>query len=145
MVEVVWSRKTVEDGLEQFQADRVYLSRFGQKGRVRVGVLLFALVLGVAVYLGIQAVPAYVGRWHLKDTVRRVLRDVALAPEHVEQGKAKILAKAREFEIPVSERQVILTVEVNTIHARVTWQWPIGVFGYTIPLTLEIQESISLR
>jgi hypothetical protein len=144
MLEVVWRRNTLEEALEQVHANRAHVSRPGQKGKVRVGVLLFALVLGVAVYLGIQAVPAYVGRWYLKDSVRIVLRDLALAPEHVEQGKAKILARAREFDIPVSERDVILTVEVNRIYARVTWQWPIGVFGHTISLPLEIEESASL-
>lgn len=141
VLEVVWRRKTREEAMEQVHANRAYVSHPGQKGKVRVGVLLFALVLGVAVYLGIQAVPAYVGRWYLKDSVRIVLRDLALAPEHVDQAKAKIVAKAREFDIPVSEGDVIVTVEVNSIRARVRWQWPIGVFGHMISLPLEIEES----
>jgi len=144
MLEVVWRRKTLEEALEQVHADRAYVCHPGQKGKIRVGVLLFALVLGVAVYLGIQAVPAYVNLWYLKHSVRTVLGNLAVAPERVEQGKAKILAKARELEIPVSERDVILTVEVNSIHARVTWQWPIGVFGYTVFLPLKIEESVAL-
>ncbi len=117
----------------------------GQRGKVRVGVLLFAVVLGGAVYVGIQAVPAYVGHWYLTDTVRRVLRDLAIAPDRTMEGKEKILAMAREFDVPVSERDVVFTVDVDKVHARVTWQWPVGILGYTIPLTFEIKESVSLR
>ena len=81
----------------------------------------------------------------LSETVRLVVRDVHMTPERVEQGKERILAKAQELQLPVSKMQVILTVDPDRIVVRVKWQQPIGLFGFTKPLSLEIEDSRSLR
>lgn len=117
----------------------------GQTGGIRPGVILFALVLGVALHVGLQAAPGYVNQWYLRDTVRGALRDVAIAPERADEAKQEILARARELEIPVTARQVVMTVDIDKVHAYVTWQQQIGLFAVTIPLTFEIEESVSLR
>lgn len=117
----------------------------GQAGGIRPGVILIALVLGVAVHVGLQAAPGYVNQWYLRDAVRGALRDVAFAPERADEAKQKILAKARELEIPVTARQVVLTVDIDKVHAYITWQQQIGLFAITIPLAFEIEESVSLR
>jgi hypothetical protein len=114
------------------------------KGRVRIGGLLLLLLLALAATLGIQALSAYADYLALADTVRLVVQDVSLGPQRVEEGEQRILAKARELQLPLSEREVVVHAEPGKVSARIRWQQSIGLWGYTIPLTFEINESRSL-
>lgn len=149
MVEVVRPSGTTGDCLDRDPADLTYLSTPGTKGRVRVGVLVLLLLLGVAVYLGFQAAAAFVDYLALRDTVRFVVTDVAMAPQRVEQrmevGREKILTEARALEVPLADWQVELTADGEKVLARVRWQHPIDLWGYTIFLPFEIEEVRSLR
>ncbi|MFQ5803040.1 MAG: hypothetical protein ACE5JQ_09120 [Candidatus Methylomirabilales bacterium] len=92
--------------------------------------------------MGNQLGGAYVDYLALRDTVQLVVRDIALRPRlGVQEGKERILVKAHELQIPLSERQVLLTDDEETVVARVRWEEPIGVGQYTIPFPLEIEET----
>ncbi len=149
MVEVVRRSATTGDWPDRDSTDLTYLSTPGTKGRVRVGVLLLLLLLGVAVYLGFQAAAAVVDYLALRDTVRFVVTDVAMAPQRVEQrmevGREKILTEAHALEVPLADWQVKLTADEEKVLARVRWQHPINLWGYTIFLPFEIEEVRSLR
>jgi len=125
-------------------ADFTHPSSHPMKGRVRIGGLLLLLLLALAATLGIQALSAYADYLALADTVRLVVQDVSLTPQRMEEGEQRILAKARELRLPLSEREVVLRAESGKVSARVRWQQSIGLWGYTIPLTFEINESRSL-
>jgi hypothetical protein len=73
-----------------------------------------------------------------------VLQDISVGPQRVEEGEQRILAKARELQLPVSEREVVVQAAPGKVSARVRWEQLIGLWGYTIPLTFEINESRSL-
>lgn len=114
----------------------------GAEGQGRTRVLLFLLILAAVVYVGNQLGGAYVDYLALRDTVQLVVRDIALRPRlGVQEGKERILVKAHELQIPLSERQVLLTDDEETVVARVRWEEPIGVGQYTIPFPLEIEET----
>ncbi len=117
----------------------------GTRGRVRIGLLLFVLLAAVAGYLGIQAASAYVNYLSLSDTVRLVVRDVAMNPQRLEEGTERILKQARELQIPLSEEQVSVMVNGEKVLATARWQEPIGAYGFTFPLSFEIEEQRSLR
>ncbi len=119
--------------------------RLGMEGQGRTRVLLFLLVVAALVYVGNQVAGAYVDYLALRDTVQLVVRDIALRPRlGVEEGTERILAKARELEMFISERQVDVTDDGETVVARVRWEQPIGVEQYTIPFPFEIEESYIL-
>lgn len=145
MVQVVRPLMTVEKDPGRFPGNLLHPSSPREKGRVRIGNLLLLLLLAIGVYLGVQVISAYVDYLSLTETVRLVVRDVHMTPDRVEQGEERILAKAQELQLPVSKMKVILTVDPDRIVARVRWQRPIGLFGFTVPLTLEIEDSRSLR
>ena len=144
MVEVMRLLRT--DGKEPGRppADFTHPSSHPMKGRVRIGGLLLLLLLALAATLGIQALSAYADYLALADTVRLVVQDVSLGPHRVEEGEQRILAKARELQLPLSEREVVVQAGPGRVSARVRWQQSIGLWGYTIPLTFEINESRSL-
>ena len=119
--------------------------RLGMEGQGRTRVLLFLLFVAALVYVGNQVAGAYVDYLALRDTVQLVVRDIALRPRlGVEEGTERILAKARELEMFISERQVDVTDDGETVVARVRWEQPIGVEQYTIPFPFEIEESYIL-
>lgn len=126
--------------------ERAHPWRVGQNGAARTRVLLLILVGVVTIHVGSQVVSAYVDYLALLDTVQQVVRDIAfLRREGAEKGKERILAKAQELQLPLSDRQVILTVDENTVLAQVWWQRPIGVWEFTYPYPFEIEETRSLR
>ncbi len=119
--------------------------RLGMEGQGRTRVLLFLLVVAALAYVGNQVAGAYVDYLALRDTVQLVVRDIALRSRlGVEEGTERILAKARELEMSISERQVDVTDDGETVVARVRWEQPIGVEQYTIPFPFEIEESYIL-
>ncbi len=112
------------------------------EGQGRTRVLLFLLFVAALVYVGNQVAGAYVNYLALRDTVQLVVRDIVLRPSlGVEEGTERILAKARELELSISERQVDVTDDGETVVARVRWEEPVGVGDYTIPFPFEIEES----
>ncbi|MFQ5846456.1 MAG: hypothetical protein ACE5IQ_02155 [Candidatus Methylomirabilales bacterium] len=126
-------------------ADLTHLATVGRKGRVRIGSLLLLFLLAVLVYAGIQAVSAYVNYWSLRNDVRLVVRDTAMAPRRLDEGMERIMARVRELELPVLEHEVVLKVVPGEVVARIRWQQPIGLWGYTFLLPFEIEESQALH
>jgi hypothetical protein len=144
MVEVM--RLLLTDGKNAGRppADVTHLSNHPMKGRVRIGGLLLLLLLALTATLGVQALTAYADYLALADTVRLVIQDISFGPERVEEGQQRIMARARELQLPLSEREVVVEAVPGRLSARVRWQQSIGLWGYTIPLTFEINESRSL-
>ncbi len=143
MLEAVRIRETEDRGHRPDAC--VHPWRLGMEGQGRTRVLLFLLVVAALVYVGNQVAGAYVDYLALRDTVQLVVRDIALRPRlGVEEGTERILAKARELEMFISERQVDVTDDGETVVARVRWEQPIGVEQYTIPFPFEIEESYIL-
>lgn len=143
MLEAVRLRETEDRGRPPNK--RVPPWHLGMEGEGRTRVLLFLLFVAALVYVGNQVAGAYVNYLALRDTVQLVVRDIALRPSlGVEEGTERILAKARELGLSISERQVMLTVNEETVVGRVRWEQPIGVEQYTIPFPFEIEESYLL-
>jgi len=143
MLEAVRIRETEDRGYRP--NERVHPWRLGMEGQGRTRVLLFLLFVAALAYVGNQVAGAYVDYLALRDTVQLVVRDIALRPRlGVEEGTERILAKARELEMSISERQVDVTDDGETVVARVRWEQPIGVEQYTIPFPFEIEESYIL-
>ncbi|MDZ4338897.1 MAG: hypothetical protein U1B94_01615 [candidate division NC10 bacterium] len=132
--------------MERFANDGGNRVGRGQAGRVRPGNAVFMLLFFAGGYLGVQALIAYVNYLALEDFVRLVARDVAMGPRRTEEAQERILAKAREWDIPVQENHVVVTVDSDKVQVTLRWHHPIG-FGkysvYFIPRTIE--ESRSLR
>ncbi len=119
--------------------------RLGMEGQARTRTLLILLLLAALAYGGNQLVAAYVNYLELRETVRLVVRDIALRPQlGADDGVERILAKARELQLPLSEGQVSVTDDGEIVLARVTWEEPVGVGEYTIPFPFEIEESYRL-
>jgi hypothetical protein len=134
-------RGTVEGGRRCPRDEGGHRWVLGIRGEGRTRVLLFLLILSALIYVGNQAVAAYVDYIALRDTVQFVVRDLSTRPRmQVDEGKERILAKARELQLPLSERQVFLSVDADFVLARVRWEKPIGVGQYTYDYPFEIEE-----
>ncbi|MFQ5989834.1 MAG: hypothetical protein ACE5K9_07965 [Candidatus Methylomirabilales bacterium] len=145
ILEAVRLRKTFGENRGGSPNTRVSRWRLGMEGQSRTRTLLFLLLLAALAYVGNQLVAAYVDYLELRETVRLVVRDIALRPQWgADEGLERILAKARELELPLSERQVDVTDDGETVVARVRWEEPVGVGDYTIPFPFEIEESYRL-
>ena len=121
----------------------MHRQRLGMEGQSRTRNLLILLLLAALAYVGNQLVAAYVDYLELRENVRLVVRDIALRPDLWEADSAveRILAKGRELQLPLSERQVSVTDDGETVVVRVRWEEPLGVGEYTIPFPFEIEES----
>jgi hypothetical protein len=147
MLEVARPRKIFGGDAGRSTVDLARRSTLGKRGRTRIGSLLILLLLALTLYVGVQAISAYFVYWSLTDAVRSVIRDVTISRQRVEDAdvEGRIMAKAREHQLFLSERQVVVTVDAQRILAQVWWQQPIGFYGFTIPLFFEIEESGPLR
>lgn len=143
VVEVVRHCETVVTDHEK--RDLTHLTRRGTRGGVKISRLFLLLCLVVVGILGAQAISAYVTYLSVRETVRAVIRNVAVAPHKADENNAKLVAKVQELEVPVPEDAMLITVYEAKVGVRIIWQQPIGLGRFTFPLTFDVDESQALR
>ncbi|MFQ5656303.1 MAG: hypothetical protein ACE5G5_02040 [Candidatus Methylomirabilales bacterium] len=130
---------------DQEQSSISYPPGTGKTGALKISHLFLLLCLGVAGFLGAQAVSGYVTYLSMREGVRTVIRNVASVPHKADEANAKLVAKAQELGIPVREDEVFLKVYEARVQVRMVWQHTMGLGRFTFPLTFEVDESQALR
>lgn len=125
--------------------DLTHLTRPGKRGRVKISHLFLLLCLVVVGILGTQAVSGYVTYLSVRETVRTVIRNVAVSPQKADENNAHLVATVRDLGVPIREDEMFIAVYEAKVQVTIIWQHPIGLGRFTLPLTFEVDESQALR
>ncbi len=113
-------------------------------GRIRLGVLLFILVVAAGVYLASKFIPPYWTYLSMQDPVKEAaMASVMAAGEG--RARADIIRRAQEQGLTLSEDNIEFRREGPMLVVRVTWVASVELprYRYTIPFLVE--ERVRLR
>ncbi len=105
----------------------------GQRGSGRLGVLIWLVMMGAAVFTGVRAIPVRVAVYQFHDYVDEQVK-FAAAASRVDPRKLtrRILEKAHELGLPLDKKQVEVKVKRNEVKVHVrhqvtvdleAWKW----------------------
>ncbi len=105
--------------------------RRGQEGEGRAGTFIALIVLGVAIYLGVKFIPVMINAYAFRDYLDEQARFAQLPHHDDDMVKRNILQKARELELPVAGKDVIVDRTSSHIDIRAHYIVPVVTPVYT--------------
>jgi len=122
------------------------MARFSKRRRTeagegRAGTLFALVVLGVAIYLGAKFVPIMINAYTFRDYLEEQAHFAALPHHDDEMVKNNILHRARELDLPVGAKDVMVERTSSRIDIRARYTVPVETPVYTY--NWKWNESIS--
>lgn len=105
--------------------------RRGEAGEGRAGTLFALAVLALGIYLGVKFVPVMINAYAFRDYLEEQARFAALPHHDDEMVRNNILAKARELELPVGAKDVLVNRTSSHIDIRAQYTVPVETPVYT--------------
>jgi len=106
-----------------------------------MGTLFGILVLCLFIYLGVKVVPVMINVYEFRDSIEEQARFAAMPRHDDEIVKNNILHKARELDLPVGAKDVLVSRTSSRIDIKVKYIVPITTPFYTYNWSLD--ESLS--
>lgn len=114
-------------------------------GKIRLGALLFVLVVGVAVYLAISLVPPYWTYLSMQDPVRDAAVTAVTARDGEATARAELLRKARDIGLRLEDENIEIVHEGQELVIRVSWVEPVDVPRYRYDIHFRVEQRVSTR
>lgn len=102
------------------------MDRRGERGEGRIGFLISLMVLGTAIFIGVKVVPVRIAAYEFKDFIREQCRFAAINRDDKEI-RDKIVAKAKELEIPLEKKNLKLERTQGEMIISARYQQPIDL------------------
>ncbi|HEX9899972.1 MAG TPA: hypothetical protein VGC81_12155, partial [Candidatus Methylomirabilis sp.] len=114
-------------------------------GRIRLGALLFILVVGAAVYLAVSLVPPYWTYLSMQDPVRDAAVTAATARDGEATARAELLRKARDIGLRLEDENIEIVHEGQELVIRVSWVEPVDLPRYRYDIHFRVEQRVSTR
>ena len=114
-------------------------------GKIRLGALLFVLVVGVAVYLAIVLIPPYWTYLSMQDPVRDAAVTAVTARDGEATARAELLRKARDIGLRLEDENIEIVHEGQELVIRVSWVEPVDVPRYRYDIHFRVEQRVSTR
>lgn len=110
------------------------MTRNPERGGGRIKAIIWLLILGLLIYLGVKIVPAYINNYQLEDTIKGEARFAQVNRRTPEQLRDAVYRKVQELGIPARREDV--RVEPVTDGYRISVQYTVlvPIFGYQLSL-----------
>ncbi len=113
-------------------------------GRVRLGVLLFILVVVAGVYLAIKFIPPYWTYLSMKDPVKEAAMAILSATDE-KSARADLIRRAQQQGLALDDDNIDITHDGTMLVVRVTWVTPVELPRYRYDLRFQVEERVPLR
>ena len=114
-------------------------------GKIRLGALLFILVVGLAVYLAIILIPPYWTYLSMQDPVRDAAVTAVTAWDGETTARAEILRKARDMGLHLEDENIEIVHEGQELVIRVSWVEPVDLPRYHYDIRFRVEQRVSTR
>ncbi len=111
-------------------------------GRIRIGLILVCALVAVGIYGGIQLSYHYWAYWNLREEAERVAIDVAANERALVNARPMIIARAREYDITLTENDIGITREPASVTISFAWERSIEFPYYTFPVNFQVNATI---
>ena len=100
--------------------------RFGERGEGRLGLLVALALLGMGIFLGVKILPVRINAYEFKDFISEECRFGASKNTDAMIYK-RIYEKARELEIPLEKKNLVLERTTSNLIIRARYEQPIDL------------------
>jgi hypothetical protein len=108
-----------------------------QAGDSKIGCILWLALLAIGVLIGYKAIPVKIKTSELYDFMVEQAKWAATTSE--ETLEKRILAKAKELDLPIDPRQVNTEKSNDRVRMRATFTVPLEFPGYTYNWAFDLQ------
>ncbi len=108
-----------------------------RSGKINVGCIIMAVVLAIAGVAAYQIIPLRVRTAEMKGEVKRVAERLATEdPAHfpLESATKMLLEKAKELELPITEKQIRVERTPQVGRITVDYQVTVDIIGFKYPM-----------
>ncbi len=103
-----------------------------ERGNGKLGVLVWLLVVGAAVFFAVRTIPAKVAAYEFNDFCEQEVRRAATRGQFSEKVLLEsILEKADEVGIEVDRKQIVIRNRTRKIEVDISYELPIDLEVYT--------------
>lgn len=102
--------------------------------------IFWLVILALLVYSGFQFGMPYYRYTALKTDAKEIAR---ISLGEVEKTRAQIFLRAQELNIPIEEKEIVVTRTDRLVRVKVSWSESVNLFGIyqkTLNFTVNIQE-----
>lgn len=102
--------------------------------------IFWLVILALLVYSGFQFGMPYYRYTAFKTDVKEIAR---ISLGEVEKTRAQIFLRAQELNIPIEEKEIVVTRTDTLVRVKVSWSESVNLFGIyqkTLNFTVNIQE-----
>ena len=117
--------------------------RRGERGEGRAGFLIAVIIVGIAVFAGVKIIPVRIAAYEFRDTLREECRYAAVRGDDA-TVKQRILEKAEELEIPLSQENLKLHRTRSEMIISASYKQPIDLKVTTYVYTFDAKERAPL-
>jgi hypothetical protein len=104
------------------------LIRMNQKGEGRLGCVVGLLLLVVALFVAYKLIPVKMQATSMREAVQNASRSAS--GKGMDTVKKEVLARAKELNVPLSEKDVVITRRADFIRVEVQYDVMIDFPGY---------------
>ena len=119
--------------------------RRGAPGKIRLGALLFILVVVAAVYFVIILIPPYWNYLSMQDPVRDAAVTAVTTRDGEAAARAEILRKARDIGLHLEDENIEIVHEGQELVIRVSWVEPVDLPRYHYNIRFRVEQRLSTR
>ena len=111
-------------------------------GLVRLGFLLWLVVLAGGGYLGVKYVPPYWQYLSMLEPVKDAAIEAGTPGGKEERIRADLIGKARQLGLELTDENVEIFRTANNVVIRVAWEYPVDLprYRHTLRFTVESQS-----
>lgn len=117
--------------------------RRGERGEGRIGFVIALAVLGSAIFVGVKVIPVRIAAYEFKDFVREQCRFAAVNRDD-KDIRNKIVAKAKELEIPLEKKDLRLERTLSEMIITARFHQPIDLKVTTYVYEFDVKERAPL-
>ena len=114
------------------------------RGRVRLGVVLFLLVVASGGYLCTKFAPPYWTYFSLQDPVKEAAMMAATRPQDEAKLRTGLIERAREEGLSLTDEDIEFIRDGPTLAVRVRWIVPVDLPRYRHTLHFQIEQTAPL-
>ncbi len=114
-------------------------------GKIRLGVLLFILVVVAGIYVVILYIPPYWTYLSMQDPVKEAAVTAVTARNGEAVAREDLLRKARELGLRLEDENIEITRVGQELVIRVTWVESVDLLRYRHDLHFLIEQHVSTR
>jgi len=107
-------------------------------GKINIGCIIMSIVLAIVGVAAYRIIPLRIKAAEMKEEVKHVAEQCATNDRFsTEMAVAEIKQKAKELELPITEKQIRIERNAQVVRVQITYDVAVDIIGYKYALKFD--------